>query len=138
MLSSITPLTIIVPFAFPLVTSKSSLKIPCAFAPVDELFVTVKTVSFKKQNLGDTLCLDNSKLYTYSDFVYENVISQKEQNILVEIEKQKAFKYITSLSDSPNKTLLMKEMFHDYLKIYLSKKHNIEPDELIQLIELRL
>lgn len=46
------------------------------YDPLKEMSVTVKTVSFKKQNLGDTLCLDNSKLYTYSDFVYENVISQ--------------------------------------------------------------
>lgn len=46
------------------------------YNPLNNMSAIIKTVSFQKQNLGNNLCPNANKLYTYSELVYENVVSQ--------------------------------------------------------------
>ena len=66
---------------------------------------------------------------------HANIIPRKETNVLYEIEKQQLFKTIDKIE---NNNELYKEMFYDYLYVYLSEKHNTFLDPLIQLVELIL
>ena len=63
---------------------------------------------------------------------HANIIPTKETNVLYEIEKQRIYKTIE------NNNELYKEMFYDYLYVFLSEKHNTFLDPLIQLVELIL
>ena len=46
------------------------------YDPLNDMRVTVKSISFQKRSLGSALCPDANKLYTYSELIYENVASQ--------------------------------------------------------------